>query len=243
MARDARLLRAASEGPGKVPILRLFQFRPAGVTLGRSQDAHLELDLARLEAAGIRWASRPTGGRAIWHEQEWTFSLVTPLAADAWAPDAASAYQRTCELLAGALRRLGAPVELSPGSPRGVGRPRAVQGAAPPCFATAARYELTLEGRKFAGIAQRQSRGMLLQQGSLLLGPSHLKLADWMRIPDAERGVVRAGLAAASCDAGPRLGSERSLADLSESIATCAGPLDRVAGEEGLALCGAGAAS
>ncbi|MEO5989165.1 MAG: hypothetical protein ABIU54_01900, partial [Candidatus Eisenbacteria bacterium] len=65
MRRDADLLEAAVSLERKEPVLRLFTFAPPGITLGRSQDPARELDLPRLEAAGIEWAVRPTGGRAI----------------------------------------------------------------------------------------------------------------------------------------------------------------------------------
>src|SRR5690349_20799112 len=75
MRRDAALLRAA-EGGGRPPVLRLFRFSPAGITLGRRQDPDATLDLARCRADGIGWAIRPSGGGAIFHDQEWTWSFA-----------------------------------------------------------------------------------------------------------------------------------------------------------------------
>src|SRR5689334_10238034 len=209
MARDAESLERAAGRRLDEPILRLFTFDPPGITLGRAQDPARELDLEALARAGIRWATRPTGGRAIWHEEEWTFSLVTPLGPGGWADSAAAAYERTGRLLAGALQRLGVPAVLAPGSPRGPGAPRARAGAAPPCFASTARHELLLEGRKLAGIAQRVSRGALLQQGSLLLGDTHARLADF--VVTADRESLRRELRASAALAGPWLGADRSL--------------------------------
>src|SRR5262249_23289272 len=154
MARDSALLERAASGRLDETVLRLFTFAPPGVTLGRAQDPARELDLAALARAGVRWAVRPTGGRAIWHEEEWTVSLVTPLGPAGWAHTAAAAYERTGRLLAAAFQRLGVPARLAPGSARGPGPPRARNGSAPPCFASTARHELLLEGRKLAGIAQ-----------------------------------------------------------------------------------------
>jgi lipoate-protein ligase A len=217
MRRDARLLEEGVAGRVHAPVLRLFRFRPAGITLGNSQDPAAELDLPRLRERGIEWATRPTGGRAIWHDQEWT--LLAPARAGGWASSPAAAYERTCLLLAGALRDLGVPVEVSGGTPRGVGSPRGADGAAPPCFASTARHELTLGGRKFAGIAQRAVRDTLLQQGSLLLGPSHLELANWMRLPEERRQGVRAALARSACDAGAHLAADAPLESLASALA------------------------
>jgi hypothetical protein len=72
MRRDQALLDAA--GTGTPPVLRLFQFEPPGITVGRNQTPERELDLARCMADGVGWAIRPTGGRAIFHAEEWTYS-------------------------------------------------------------------------------------------------------------------------------------------------------------------------
>lgn len=217
MARDAALLERCAAGAEDI-VFRLFTFAPAGITLGRAQIPAIELDLDHLAAGGIRWARRPTGGRAIWHDEEWTFSLTTPLA-NGWATTPAACYARTSEVLAAALRRLGVPATVAPGSPRGPGAPRARSGAAPPCFASTARHELVLEGRKLAGIAQRAVRGALLQQGSILLGDSHARLADHVRVAEVQRTVLRDALLADTATAGAALGPDRSLRRLATALA------------------------
>ena len=218
MARDAELLERAASRDLRETVLRLFTFSPPGITLGRAQDPAHELDLAALAAAGIRWAVRPTGGRAIWHEEEWTFSLVTRLGEGEWAGSSDAAYERTGRLLAQALQSLGVPAELAPGSARGPGAPRERAGAAPPCFASTARHELVLEGRKLAGIAQRFSHGALLQQGSLLLGDAHERLAEFVPSPDRE--ALRQDLRSATAVAGAWLGSDRLLTRLRDALAS-----------------------
>lgn len=218
MARDAALLEIAAAGTLPGTLLRLYTFDPPGITLGRTQDPARELDLAALERDGVLWALRPTGGRAIWHDEEWTFSLVTRVGPGGWASTPAAAYERTGRLLAEAFRKLGVPVALAPGSPRGPGAPRAASGAAPPCFASTARFELQLDGRKVAGIAQRVVRGALLQQGSLLLGDSHATLARYVRGEDAGRARLAASWRDAASPVGRWLGEDRSLARLADAL-------------------------
>ena len=128
---------------------------------------------------------------------------------------------------------LGVPVEFSPGSPRGAGAPRAAGGPASPCFASAARNELTLAGRKFAGIAQRRVRGALLQQGSLLLGEAHLRLADYLRLDPRARELARASLAGATAHAGGVLGAAAPLDRLAAAIESFARPREHLRGEAG----------
>src|SRR4029077_19655318 len=82
MRRDAALLAAADAR--RMPVLRLFAFRPAGITLGYAQDPGRVLDVARCEADQVEWALRPTGGRAIFHAEEWTYALAAPLDDPRW---------------------------------------------------------------------------------------------------------------------------------------------------------------
>lgn len=233
MRRDAALLAAAVADPSREVILRLFRFAPPGVTLGANQVPEQELDLERLRAEGIEWAVRPTGGRAIWHDEEWTFSLAARLGPAGWAAAGREAYARTAALLARALGALGVPVGLSAGSPRGAGGPRGAGAPAAPCFASTARHELTLDGRKFAGIAQRIVHGALLQQGSLLLGESHLRLAGALRLADAERQQVREALRFSTAHAGAWLNAAEPLERLAAALAAELPGAERVEGEAG----------
>lgn len=238
MRRDVALLEAVQCGRVGTPVLRLFCFAPRGITLGRSQEPARELDLDRLEASGLEWATRPTGGRAIFHDEEWTFSLVSPLGGEGWAADATAAYARTCELFANALKGLGVPVEASAGSVRGLGLPREPSGPAAPCFASTARYELTIAGRKVAGIAQRQIGSVLLQQGSILLGETHLELVDWIPIPPHERSAARERLEQVSTHTAPWLGERPALALLAKACAALLPLAVRLEGEAGATTLG-----
>ncbi len=238
MRRDAALLEAVRCGRVGMPVLRLFSFAPRGITLGRSQDPAREIDLARVNASGLEWAYRPTGGRAIFHDEEWTFSIASRLGDEGWAADSTAAYARTCELFAKALQRLGVPVETSAGSARGVGVPRERSGPAAPCFASTAHHELTIAGLKVAGIAQRQIGNVLLQQGSILLGESHLELLDWIPIPMPARSDARQHLAGVSTHTAPWLGTRPDLALLFEACAALLPLADRLGGEAGAAVLG-----
>ena len=240
MRRDAALLEAAEVGAEAV--LRLFTFVPPGITLGRAQDPARELDLERCRAAGVRWAVRPTGGRAIYHDQEWTYSLAAGLADPDWGGGLEAAYGKASRLLVASLARLGVPATLAPGAARGDLSPRSARGAAAPCFASTARHEIVIEGRKLVGSAQRRTSRALLQQGSLLLGPAHLRLADFLAVPDDARERVRAGLGQASADAGRWLGSRPPLARWADALRGELPPgTRRLEGDAGLGLPGAGA--
>jgi len=237
MRRDTSLLETAAARAE--PVLRLFTFVPAGITLGHSQDPMRELDLDRCRAAGLQWAVRPTGGRAIYHDEEWTYSLAAGLADPSWGGGLEAAYGKVSALLVASLARLGLPAILTPGAARGDLAPRAAMGAAAPCFVSTARHEIVIEGRKLVGSAQRRTARALLQQGSLLLGPAHLRLADFLAIPDQARERVRAGLERASAHAGHWLGPRPPLARWADALQAELPPgTRRVEGDEGLKATG-----
>jgi lipoyl(octanoyl) transferase len=213
MTRDAALLEAIERG--HEPVLRLFQFRPPGITLGANQSADRELDLVACARDGIRWASRPTGGRAIFHADEWTYALAAPIDDPEWGGTRAAAYERMSRLVTASLVRLGVPALLAPGEARshpaeGEG-PRATRGPATPCFASTARHEIVVGAGKLVGSAQRRTARGLLQQGSVLLGDGHLRIADYLRLGPETRERVRAALHRAAATAGAWLGPDTSL--------------------------------
>jgi lipoate-protein ligase A len=223
MRRDLALLEAADaaargEGGGAARIgavLRVFRFAPPGITLGRSQDPARTLDLARCERAGVPWAVRPTGGRAIFHADEWTYSIAATIADPEWGGSLTEAYARASALVVRSLVRLGVPASLAAG-----GRSVAPAGRAPDaCFAATARHEIVLGGRKLVGSAQRRTAHALLQQGSVLLGPGHLRLADYLAMPDASRERARRSLEASTAHAGDRLGAAPPLERWAEALA------------------------
>jgi len=210
MRRDAALLAAA--GPGRPAVLRLFRFAPPGITLGASQRPERELDLERCRADGVGWAIRPTGGRAIFHAQEWTYALAAAIDDPRWGGSLGVAYDRMSAVLVASLAALGVPVTLA-GARAGATpeRPRSAAGPAAPCFASTTRHEVVLNGRKLVGSAQRRTAVALLQQGSVLLGSGHLRLADYLALPMGARAGERERLQALATDAGAALGVDPPL--------------------------------
>jgi lipoate-protein ligase A len=214
MRRDVALLDGAVRHG---PRLRLYRFRPHGITLGHAQDPARELDLDRCRRDGVPWAVRPTGGRAIFHAEEWTYALAAPLDDPEWGGSRRASHDRISEWIRRSLERLGVPAETAAGHGAD-GPPRGRDGAAPPCFASTARSEITVAGAKLVGSAQRRTAHALLQQGSVLLGPGHLRLADYLRLDDAARDATRGALAAAATDAGRWIDPETPLARWAEAL-------------------------
>ncbi|HEV7590799.1 MAG TPA: lipoate--protein ligase family protein [Longimicrobium sp.] len=159
MAVDEAL--AASVAAGGAPVLRFYRWEPACLSLGRNQPARGRYDLAALAAAGIDVVRRPTGGRAVLHRRELTYSVAAPVALLGPPRPAYAAINRA--LVAG-LRRLGAAVSLQPATAA-----RAPLPSLAPCFAEPVEGEVVAGGRKLVGSAQRLLGSVILQHGSLPL--------------------------------------------------------------------------
>lgn len=234
MRRDAVLLARAESGALAEPVLRLFSFAPHGITLGASQDPAKVLDLDACRAAGIGWAVRPTGGRAIFHAEEWTYSLTAPIDDPEWGGSLREAYAKVARLLIASLLRLGVPVDPAPDD-SGDGRP----GGSAACFASTAGHEIVLGGRKLVGSAQRRLARALLQQGSVLLGEGHLRLAECVAGSPASRAGLREDLARKTAHAARWLGTAplaRWRDALAESLAAPPAFLEGETGAQALTL-------
>jgi len=161
MAVDEALLLSHARG-GTPPTLRLYTWEPWALSLGYLQDAERQVDLARLRRAGYGLVRRPTGGRAVLHGPELTYSVVVDT--ELLPGSVVETYRVLSQGLAAGLRRLGVEVESLADRERArLGYSTAV------CFETPSWYELMVEGRKLVGSAQVRRHGCILQHGSILL--------------------------------------------------------------------------
>ncbi len=151
-------------------VLRVYSWRTPTISLGRNQTAKGRYDLERIRDRGLDVVRRPTGGRAILHSREITYSVTAPV------EDAGSlrtSYDRINRLLTGALVSLGVDAVAATGA-----RQRHPAPGMTPCFDEPAAGELTVDGRKLAGSAQWRHDGALLQHGSILVADDQSALAD-----------------------------------------------------------------
>ncbi len=171
MATDLALLEAVRAGDS-APVLRFYRWTPPCVTLGKFQPAEGNVRLDNCARLGIEVARRPTGGRAILHDHEVTFSIIIH-ARD--LPGAGASVMDAYRVLGGAfvagLRRLGLPAELVDHHAEArAGDPPSVMAVGnPACFAAKARCDLMVNGSKLIGSAQLRKDGVILQQNSLPL--------------------------------------------------------------------------
>jgi lipoate-protein ligase A len=173
MALDEALMaRARSTGEW---VLRVYSWCAPTLSIGRHQSARDAYDAATLSGAGVGIVRRPTGGRAVLHDREATYSVTAPVS-DAGA--LRESYERINRLLIDALQGLGVSVEVA-------GQRRAPKPDLTPCFELPSPGELTAGGRKLAGSAQWRDNGALLQHGSILVDGDQAPVSALLREPIA----------------------------------------------------------
>lgn len=185
MAVDEALLESAGRGDA-LPTLRLYDWQPACLSLGYAQPLS-DVDEGRLAKRGWEMVRRPTGGRAILHVDELTYSVTGPAHEPRLAGDILTSYQRLSGAILHALELLGLAVRAEPQA--GAANGTTLQ---PVCFEVPGHYEITFGGRKLVGSAQARRKEGVLQHGTL---PLH---GDLTRITDALAFESEADRAAAA---------------------------------------------
>ena len=191
MAVDEVLLDGVAAGTAP-PTLRFYEWTPACLSLGYFQPFDV-VDIDGCRALGVEVVRRPTGGRAILHDRELTYSIALPASVLGQDGGVLPSYYRLSLALQDGLRRLGVPATLAPESAGS----SAAHG--PVCFDRPSAHEILLHGRKLVGSAQMRRGGGLLQHGSILIEPRIDKLLACLHRTDGggsrglEEGV--AGLA------------------------------------------------
>ncbi|MEO5588793.1 MAG: hypothetical protein ABIS03_04335 [Gemmatimonadaceae bacterium] len=173
MARDAALMdRARQTGE---TVFSVYSWKRPTLSFGRNQQALGRYNQTAIDNANLDVVRRPTGGRALLHDHEITYSVTAPIGSE---ESLRESYRRINRVLLYALRSLGvdasesrAPVaHLPPGTA--------------PCFAEAAEGELVVRGAKLVGSAQFRESGALLQHGSILLRDDQVFIKSLLVAPD-----------------------------------------------------------
>ena len=161
MAVDEAILEHTGRG-ASLPTLRLYAWTPACLSLGHAQP-FADVELARLKARGWEVVRRATGGRAILHTDELTYSVTGPAEEPVLAGGELESYNRLAQALLLAVKNLGLPVEMKEGKANDNAAPN------PVCFEVPSTYEITIGGKKLIGSAQARKKEGVLQHGSLPL--------------------------------------------------------------------------
>lgn len=186
MALDQAVAEACAAGACP-PTVRFYRWHPPAVSLGRHQAAS-EVDMEAALEQGYEVVRRPTGGRAILHTDELTYSIAAAADEPRVEGSIMDAYLRLSNALLAGLRSLGLEADKAPGDVR------AGPDVSAACFEVPSAYEITAGGRKLLGSAQSRRAGYVLQHGSLPLAGDVARLADVLSMPDPDRAALRAQL-------------------------------------------------
>ena len=177
MAVDEAILEAIFTGEA-LPTLRLYAWQPACLSLGHAQ-AFSEVNTEQVKANGWDIVRRPTGGRAILHVDELTYSVIVPLSEPRVRGGVLESYLRLSEALLEALRLLGL-------NPQANQQPSNQNSKTPNpvCFEVPSNYEITVNGKKLIGSAQARRKDGLLQHGALPLYGDLTRIINALNFPD-----------------------------------------------------------
>ena len=162
----------------KRSIFRVYQWQPYAISLGYNQNPN-DLNLAKCKQDKIDVVRRPTGGRAVLHAEEITYSIIIPKESDFFSSEILTTYNRINRGILAGLHLIGVKAELIE-RPFDEDEKSSVYKDKIPCFSKSAKYEIAYQGKKLVGSAQRRYENSILQHGSILVGNFHLKLADYI---------------------------------------------------------------
>ena len=164
MAVDAELLAALEAAEEPRTVLRFYSWIRPTISLGRNQKPEKAVDLDFCREEGVDVVRRPTGGRAVLHDDELTYAVASNDLSYFADGSIYETYRMISEALSAGYGALGVETLLAPDTRR-LGASK--NGSDYPCFVSPSRYELMVDGRKIVGSAQRRLRRSFLQHGSM----------------------------------------------------------------------------
>lgn len=216
MAVDEAVVRSVERGASP-PTIRVFGWTPPAVSFGYAQRVEREVSFDRCRDLGVGWVRRPTGGRAVLHWNELTYSVLCSADDPHLGGNILEAYEKISVCLVAGVRRLGVEARFEPHR-QSLPVPRA-ERLTNPCFSSTSQFEVVVEGKKLVGSAQRRMGSVLLQHGSLLIGPEHKQIVDLM--PDGEEEIkaqFREELDVHTTSLGDVLGRTVSFEEVAEAL-------------------------
>jgi lipoate-protein ligase A len=154
---------ALMEKIGESPVLRIYGWRPGAVSIGYFQSIKDEVDLKKCSQIGVDVVRRLTGGGAVLHEFELTYSFITK----EYPQNIMESYRWICEAIVISIKRLGFDASFVP------------------------LNDIVVQGKKVSGSAQTRRKGVLLQHGTLLLGVDIDKMFCILKVPSEKlRGKI-----------------------------------------------------
>ena len=188
MALDEMLLSLAAAGEA-APTLRFYTWDPPAVSLGRFQNIETSVNIEACRRNGIDIVRRITGGRAVLHNHELTYGIVSRTNNPLFPDGVLGAYKVIASGLLTGLKNLGINAEMVSRSGRHASLVKK-DPKDPSCFSSPSWYEILVSGKKIIGSAQRRAPNAFLQHGSILIGYDPALEADIIPGKGARDGVT-----------------------------------------------------
>ncbi len=152
MALDEVLMNCVKDD---IPILRLYRWQPAAVSIGYFQSMDEEVDVKKCKQIGIDVVRRITGGGAVLHESELTYSFITKI----YPKNIIDSYNLICEPVVICINKLGFNAKFAP------------------------LNDIVVNNKKVSGNAQTRKKNTLLQHGTILLNVDVEKMFSVLKVP------------------------------------------------------------
>lgn len=179
MAIDEAIIEAYRQGRAPAT-LRIYGWQPAAFSLGYFQDAIRTLDVEKCKKENILFVRRITGGGALFHCRELTYSLVCSINDFKHCLGVADSFKSICSFIINTYKRMGlAPVYA--GEANGCRLKKPAGGAHSFCFASQEKYDILIGRKKIGGNAQKRSKDSIFQHGSIPLESSIEKAISFLR--------------------------------------------------------------
>ncbi|MCO5388409.1 MAG: lipoate--protein ligase family protein [Desulfosporosinus sp.] len=179
MAIDESIMELMKKDNSNQPVLRFYGWKPAALSLGYAQSYAKEVDEDACRQANIDVVRRPTGGRAVLHQYELTYSIIVPESEEHVKGTVIKSYLKISEALLKGINAVGVPAEI-------VAQANSSHTGTAACFDAPSWYELAVAGKKLVGSAQMRRDGILLQHGSIILHFDTELLFRLLKLPNEE---------------------------------------------------------
>lgn len=196
-------------------IFRVYKWKPYCISLGANQNIE-EINIEKANLDNIDLVKRPTGGRAILHSEELTYSVIYPIDSNTSAHDLYN--QINLGLKKGLIHysdQLSA-IELEHNQPDFKNFYK--QDKSSICFAVSAKSEINFKNKKLVGSAQRKIGKVILQHGSILCGNFHIRIIDYLKLDDHRKQQIKNEIVQSTIDLESILNEEINYPKLISSL-------------------------
>jgi len=185
MAIDEAIMKAYKEKKVDTTI-RFYTWKPACISIGYFQKMEEEIDVDKCKEIGIDCVRRTTGGRAVLHDDELTYSIVVDEKNPLMKGSIIETYRYISEGLANGLKMSGVEIDPLTRANKDIKSDKSSV-----CFNSKSHYEISINNKKVVGSAQTRKEGIILQHGSIVLNFNVDKLMSVMKIDELKREKLK----------------------------------------------------